>query len=168
MSENEVAATEVSTPEVTEKPLEPAGKVFDEAYVKSLREEAAAARVAKKDAVEAVRAELTAQYESQLADRDTAYTELQNQLGNAWIELEKVYSSIDAGVPSDKVRQFVAILQGSDKDSISESVRSGMELVGGFNNKSPAIDPTRGTGGREIPLNGDPILAAIKSAVGVK
>lgn len=170
MSETEVAATDqASTPEVAEKPMESAGKVFDEAYVKSLREEAAAARIAKKDAVEAARAELKAEYESQLADRDTAYTELQNQLGSAWIELEKLYTTIDAGVPSDKVRQFVAILQGTDKDSIAESVKSGIDLVGGFNQKSPAIDPTRGTGGRgELPLNGDPILNAIKSAVGVK
>ncbi|CAA79392.1 head scaffolding protein [Fromanvirus L5] len=172
MSDNPTpeSTPEAETPEV-EKPMEPQGKVFDEAYVQSLRQEAAAARVAKKDAVEAAEARVKAEYEAKLAERDTAYTELQNQLGQAWIELEKVYLSLDAKVPNDKVRAFVEILEGNDRDSIAESVKSRLELVGGFGNKtpSPAFDPSQGRGGKPpIPLNGDPILEAIKAAVGIK
>jgi hypothetical protein len=151
------------------KPLEPQGKVFDEAYVKSLRDEAAAARVAKKDAVDAAIAAAKAEHQAELAARDLAYTELQNQLGAAWIELEKVYLSLDAKVPNDKVRAFVEILDGTDADSIGESVKSRLELVGGFDSKSPAFDPSHGRGGKPpLPLNGDPILDAIKAAVGIK
>ncbi|AFI24924.1 scaffold protein [Mycobacterium phage SWU1] len=156
---------------VVDKPMEPQGKVYDEAYVKALRDEAAAHRVAKKDAVEAAVKELNEKHAAELAARDTAYTELQNQLGQAWIELEKVYLSIDAQVPNDKVRAFVEILEGNDRDSIAESVKSRLELVGGFGNKtpSPAFDPSQGRGGKPpIPLNGDPILEAIKAAVGIK
>lgn len=155
------------TPEVG-KPLEAQPKLFDEAYVKSLRDEAAAARVAKKDAVEAAEKALKEAHAAELAARDTAYTELQNQLGQAWIELEKLYTTIDAKVPSDKVRAFVSILQGDDKESIQASAKSAYELAGGFNTKSPAFDPTQGFGGKDLPLNGDPILEAIKAAVGVK
>lgn len=166
--------TTESTPEGTKTqevstPLEPAGKVYDEAYVKELRQEAAAARVAKKDAVDAAVAALKAEHAQALADKDVAYTELQNELGAAWIELQKVYTSLDAKVPSEKVRQFTAILQGTDEESIGASAKANLELIGGFDTKPTApnfFDPTQGRGGKDpIPLNGDPILNAMKSVL---
>ena len=170
MSETTTTSTEgESTQAVTEKPLEAQPKLFDEAYVKSLREEAAAARVAKKDAVDAAVREIQEAHSAELAARDTAYTELQNELAAAKLELEKLYISIDSNVPSDKVRAFAGLLQGSDSESIQASAKAAYELAGGFASKTPAFDPTQGLGGRkDIPLNGDPILQAIKAAVGVK
>lgn len=172
MSENttETDGIETSAQEV-DKPLDPQPKLFDEAYVKSLREEAAAARVAKKDAVDAAVKSANEAHQAELAARDTAYTELQSELAAAKLELEKLYVTIDSNVPSDKVRAFVGILQGNDSESILESAKAAYELAGGFANvKSPAFDPTQGFGGRkdDLPLNGDPILQAIKAAVGVK
>ena len=157
-----------STPVVTDRPLEKQEvKVYDEAYVKELRQEAAAARVAKKEAVEAAEKALREAHAAELADRDTAYTELQNELGKAWIELEKLQTTIDLKVPSDKVAAFVSILQGTDKESIQASAKSAYELAGGFASKPSAFDPTQGFGGRDpLPLNGDPILEAIRKAVG--
>lgn len=161
--------TTVETPAVTDQPKDKEAKIFDEAYVKSLRDEAAAARVAKRDAEDAARAEVKAEYEGKLAEESVRYTELQNEMLKQQIELEKVYASIDAKVPSDKVRAFVEILKGDDAESIAASAKAGLELFGGFDTKSPAYDPSQGRGGRkEIPLNGDPILNAIKSAVGIK
>ena len=162
-----------STPEAAptpavDKPLEAQPKLFDEAYVKSIRDEAAAARVAKRDAVEAAEKALKDVHAAELAARDTAYTELQNELGKAWIELEKLQTAIELKVPSDKVAAFVSILQGDDKESIQASAKSAYELAGGFSTKSPAFDPTQGFGGKDLPLNGDPILEAIKAAVGIK
>ena len=166
---NEGAQDAVETPAVTEQPLEQQPKLFDEAYVKSLRDEAASARVAKKDAVDAAVKAVGDAHSAELAGRDTAYTELQNELAASKVELEKLYISIDANVPSDKVRAFVGILQGTDSESITASAKSAYELAGGFATKSPAFDPTQGFGGREpLPLNGDPILQAIKAAVGIK
>jgi hypothetical protein len=173
MSDNTIASESVPAVEATPAvaPLtvnEPQPKVFDEAYVKSLRDEAAAARVAKKDAVEAAIKEANDKFQSELAARDTAYTELQGEIAAARIELEKLYVTIDANVPSDKVRAFVGILQGTDTESITASAKSAYELAGGFATKSPAFDPTQGFGGRDpLPLNGDPILAALRSAVGM-
>ncbi|QDF18413.1 scaffolding protein [Mycobacterium Phage Rachaly] len=168
MSENTTTeGTPAAQTPAVEKPLEAQPKLFDEAYVKSLRDEAAAARVAKKDAVDAAVKELSDKHAAELAARDTAYTELQNELGKAWIELEKLQTTIALKVPSDKVNAFVSILQGTDKESIEASAKSAYELAGGFNTKTPAFDPTQGFGGRsEVPLNGDPILEAIKKAVG--
>jgi len=172
MSDNpvsEAVSEGAVAPAVTDKPLEAQPKLFDEAYVKSLRDEAAAARVAKKDAVDAALKSANEAHQAELAARDTAYTELQNDLSAAKVELEKLYISIDANVPSDKVRAFVGILQGTDTESITASAKSAYELAGGFATKSPAFDPTQGFGGRDpLPLNGDPILNAIKAAVGIK
>ncbi|AER49854.1 scaffolding protein [Mycobacterium phage LHTSCC] len=145
----------------------PAPEVFSREYVEELRRENAKARTSKNQAVEDAKAEVRKEYEAKLAEKDTAYTELQNQLGEAWIELEKVYTTIDAKVPSDRVRAFAAILQGSDKESISESAKSAKQLFGGMTGTVPAVDPTQGSGGgKHTPLNGDPILDAIKKAVG--
>ena len=165
MSDTTVTPDSTET-QAVDKPLEQQPKLFDEAYVKSLRDEAAAARVAKKDAVDAALKEANDKFQQELATKDTAYTELQNELAAARLELEKLYISIDSRVPSDKVRAFASLLQGSDSDSIKESAKAAYDLAGGFTTRS-AFDPTQGTGGRDIPLNGDPILEAIKKAVGV-
>ncbi|AMQ66753.1 scaffolding protein [Mycobacterium phage Mulciber] len=159
-----------ATPVVHDKPLEPAPKVYDEDYVKSLRQEAAAARIAKKDAVEAAVKELNEKHQAELAARDTAYAELEKQLGDAWVQLQKLHTALEAKVPSDKVLQFSKILQGTDKESIEASARENLELIGGFEKKPVAgFDPTQGFGGKkDIPLNGDPILNAIKGALGIK
>lgn len=160
-----------ATPEVTDKPLEkaPEVKTYDEDYVKGLRQEAAAARVAKKDAVEAAERALKEAHAAELAARDTAYTELQNELGQAWIRLQKIETSLAAKVPSDKVLAFVEILQGTDADSIAESAKKNLELIGGFDKKPvPGFDPTQGFGGNKpLPLNGDPILNAMKGVLGI-
>lgn len=173
MSEISASTADVTpadvAPVATDKPLEAQPKLFDEAYVKSLREEAAAARVAKKDAVDAAVTAANEAHQAALAERDTAYTELQGELAAAKLELEKLYISIDSNVPSDKVRAFAGLLQGADSETIQASAKAAYELAGGFSSKSPAFDPTQGLGGRkDIPLNGDPILQAIKHAVGIK
>ena len=142
-------------------------KVFDEAYVKSLRDEAAAARVAKKDAVEAAVNAANAAHQAELADRDASLTELQNELATAQLELEKYKVAVEAKVPSEKLGAFVSLLTGSDSESIQASAKAAYELAGGFQTKTPAFDPTQGSGGRDhLPLNGDPILDALKRAVG--
>ncbi|KRD08577.1 head assembly protein [Mycobacterium sp. Root265] len=169
--------TEIVTPAVTPvvdpapvvDPLKPAEKVYDQAYVTGLRDEAAAARVSKNEAVASAVAAAKAEHEAALAAKDVAYTELQNELGAAWVELEKLYVSIDAEIPSTKVRAFTAILQGNDHDSIFASAKSTYELFDGFDTpapKSPAYDPSQSTGGKPtLALNGDPIMQALIKAV---
>lgn len=150
-------------------PHKPEPKLFDEAYVKSLRDEAAAARVAKKEAVDTAVNALKAAHAEELAAKDVAYTELQNEMASAQLELTKVRIALEARVPSEKVLQFAAILHGTDEDSLVESAKSSLELFGSFDTKSPAFDPSQGRGGKPpIALNGDPILEAIKNAVGIK
>ncbi|AIT13489.1 scaffolding protein [Mycobacterium phage SnapTap] len=155
------------TPEV-KAPETP--KVYDESYVKELRQEAAAARVAKKDAVDAAVSAAKEAHTAELTARDVRITELENELGKAWTLLQKYETTLDAKVPSDKVRAFVEILQGEDAESIGASAKKNLELIGGFETKPVrGFDPTQGFGGRkeDMPLNGDPILDAIKQTLGI-
>lgn len=159
--------TDNTTPDLVEETintgLEP--KVYSEDYVKQLRQEAAKYRTEKNDAINAAKAEITASFETQLAEKNTAFSELEGQLGAAGVELTKLRTALALQVPSDKVLAFAELLKGSTEEEIQQSAASAKELFGGF--KSPPIDPTQGTGGGgHIPLNGDPILAALKRAVG--
>ncbi|BBC43835.1 putative scaffold protein [Mycobacterium phage GS4E] len=156
-------------PEAT-PPADQTPKVFDEAYVKELRQEAAAARLAKKDAVDAAVKAANEAHTAELTARDVRITELENEIAKAWTLIQKYETTIDAKVPSDKVRAFVEILQGSDAETIGESAKKNLELIGGFDNKPVrGFDPTQGFGGRkeDMPLNGDPILDAIKQTLGI-
>lgn len=156
-------------PEAT-PPAEPTPKMFDEAYVKELRNENAGLRVGKKEAVEAAVNEAKQAAAAELVARDARITELENELGQAWTLLQKYETTIDAKVPSDKVRAFVEILQGSDAETIGDSAKKNLELIGGFDNRPVrGFDPTQGFGGRkeDMPLNGDPILDAIKTTLGI-
>ncbi|AXH48791.1 scaffolding protein [Mycobacterium phage Steamy] len=156
--------TTTTTPEVKDAP-----ETFSREYVEELRRENAAHRTGKTAAVDAAKAEAKRHYEALLAEKDTAYTALQNDLGNAWIELEKLQTTLALKVPSERVQAFASFLQGTDKDSIGESAKAAYELAGGFKTNSPAFDPTQGRGGGggkdPLALNGDPIMQALWAAV---
>lgn len=145
----------------------PAPEVFSKEYVQELRNEAARYRTQKNEAVELAKSAVAKEFEAKLAEKDVAFTELQNSFQEAQIELQKLYVALDSQVPSDKVRAFAAILQGADADSISASAAAAKELFGGLDGKSPAYDPTQGAGGGVLPLNGDPLLNALKKVVGI-
>ncbi len=166
MSEDTTTSTEnVPAPEAVADGV----KTFSLEYVQQLRQEAASHRTSKNEAVEAAKTAAAAEFEAKLAAKDLAYTELQNQLGDAWIELEKFATAVEAKVPSDKVLAFVKVLQGTDKESITESAKSSLELFGPFDAKTPAFDPSQGLGGKPtLALNGDPILEAITRIVGAR
>lgn len=164
MSDESPSADTVTTAGVQ---ATPAPETFSKDYVTELRNEAARYRTEKNSAVEAAKAAMAQEFQAQIADKDVAMTELQNQLGQAWIELEKVYTAIEARIPSEKVRAFASLLKGEDKDSILESAKSATELFGGTEQSFPAFDPTQGSGGQPLPLNGDPLLNMLKKVVGV-
>ena len=165
MSDTDSTTTAVET-EAGVPDTSPAPEVFSKEYVQELRNEAARYRTQKNDAVEHAKAAVAQEFEAKLTEKDTQFGELQTQYNQARLELEKLYIALESEVPSNKVRAFAAILQGDDTDSISASAAAAKELFVGLA-PSPAIDPTQGSGGSgAVPLNGDPILAALKKAVG--
>lgn len=164
MSETDSTTTADSSAAAPE--AHPAPETFSKEYVQELRNEAAKYRTQKNEAIEATKAALTQQFQGQIAEKDVALTELKNELENTKLELEKVRIAIEAKVPSDKVLAFARFLQGSDPDAIKASAASATELFGGFDSKSPAYDPTQGSGSNTLPLNGDPLLNMLKKVVG--
>lgn len=163
---SETVSTPTGTPADAAQEAHPSPEMYPKEYVQELRNEAARYRTQKNEAVEATKAAVTAEFTAKLAEKDVQITELSQQLQNAQLELEKLSVAVELGVPSDKVRAFAAILQGSDKDAITASAASAKELFGGLTTPSPAYDPTQGAGGGDLPLNGDPLLNALKKVVG--
>ncbi|ATW60883.1 scaffolding protein [Mycobacterium phage Archetta] len=155
----------------TETKTDEAAKTFSAEYVKDLREEAARYRTEKKDAVEAAktetRAEVVAEYEPQIADRDTKIAELERTVADQTAELLKLKAVVDAKVPVEDVFTVAELVHGADQESISESVKRVMSIYGKKQKPDVPTDPSQGSGGA-TPLNGDPIANLLKRAVGAK
>lgn len=164
MSEDTTAVTETAAPTTQE-----AVETFSKEYVQELRNEAAKYRNEKKDAVEAAKteakSEVIREYEAKLVDKDSALSEIQNELSGTKLELLKLKSVLAADIPSTDVLEVVSLVQGTDEESISDSVQRVKALIGKAPARDRAVDPSQGTG-NPLPLNGDPLLDALKKIVG--
>ena len=161
-------ATTPAEAAVQPAPTAEKAETFSLEYVQQLRGEAAKYRNEKKEAVEAARAEVTQQWETRLQQATNATADVQAELDTAKTDMVKVTTALTLGVPSEKVVQFASILKGGSEEEIRASAESAKELFGEVKKSQPATDPTQGSGGGPVPLNGDPILSALMKAVGPK
>jgi hypothetical protein len=164
MSDDQTTPETESTPEV--KGPEP--KTYGEDYVKELRQQAAKYRTEKNSAVEEAKEKLTADYQAALAAKDAELAEASISFTSKELEIAKLkiaMQTIDSVVAS-RAEKLADLLKGDDADSIAQSAESAYELFGGFNSTAPATDPTQGRGSNVLPLNGDPLLSALKGLVG--
>lgn len=161
--------SEPSTPEAESTPDAPEAKqeTFSLDYVQELRNEAAKHRTKAKEAGEAARAEVIKEYEGKLTEKDASLTELQQAHTEASLELLKLKTVLEAKVPTDDILEVVALVQGSDEESVSASVERVKKLLGKTPANVPAVDSTQGKGGA-IPLNGNPVLDMLKAAVNAR
>lgn len=146
------------TPE--EVPADVLRRMLDET-----RQEAAAARVKGKQKVEETKAAVTQEFEAKLASATTAHEATKVDLAKTKIEVDKLTVAIDAGVPTDQIKAFAKLLQGA---TVEELKAHAEEVKGLFNfktEKKPAVDPTAGSGGAVLPLNGDKLLGALDAIV---
>jgi hypothetical protein len=81
------------------------------------------------------------------------------------LELLKLKAVVSEGIPTEDILDVAALIQGSDEETISESVKRVKSLL----DKAPArerpVDPSQGSG-NVLPLNGDPLLETVKRIVG--
>lgn len=143
----------------------PQTETFSLEYVQSLRQEAAKYRTERNDAVASARAELTDEFESKLNEKDSAFAELKSELSAREVELLKLKAILAEGIPSEDVLTVADLVQGSDVESVSDSVKRVKSLIGKAPSKDRPIDPSQGSG-NHLPLNGDPLLDALKRIVG--
>lgn len=157
-------------PAEPEQKTEP--KTFSEEYVTGLRNEAAAARVAKKDAVEAERVavtdRLTTEFTSQITERDSKIAELETDVSTRDLEILKLRTILaDPDFDSGDVLSVADLVKGTDESSISASVAQVKAI---YSKKQPApraIDPSQGSGG--VPaLNSNKLVEALSRAVGAR
>ena len=109
-------------------------ETFSRDYVESLRTEAAKYRTEKKEAVEAGKAEVIKEYESKAADLSSKLAELESSSSASLLELLKLKTVLGAEIPAADVLEVVALVQGTDEESVLESVNRVKSLLG----KAPA------------------------------
>ena len=141
-----------------------APETFSLEYVQQLRSEAAKYRSERKAAVEAAKVAAEAEFQSKLDEAGARFTELEQAKAASDLQVLKYQKVVEAEVPAELVADLVALVQGYDEDSISESVAK-LKSVMGHQVRDRAVDPLQGSGNAE-PLNGDPLLARLKQVVG--
>lgn len=157
------------TTETVSAPAPEAPKVetFSKEYVQELRTEAARYRTEKNDAVEKAKADVIKDYEAKLSEREASFTETKSALSARDLELVKLKAVLAAEIPTEDVLDVVALVQGSDEETVSESVSRVKSLIGKNPPKDRPVDPSQGTG-NHLPLNGDPLLETVRRIVGAK
>lgn len=140
-------------------------ETFSRDYVESLRSEAAKYRTEKNAAVDAAKAEVIKEYEGKTSEISSKFSELESSHSAAQLELLKLKSVLEAEIPASDILEVVALVQGSDEESVKESVNRVKSLLGKSPAKVAATDVTQGSGSA-VPLNGDPVLNILKRAVG--
>lgn len=129
--------------------------------------EAAKYRVEKRDAVEAAKAEVAESFNAKIQELEEAAKSQADELVNQRNDAAKLRAAIKADISTDKVLEFASLLQGESEDELVSHAETLKKLFTTDEQpKSKAVDPTQGKGSTNpLPLNGDPLLAAITKAV---
>lgn len=128
--------------------------------------EAARYRVERNEAVETAKAALQAEFDEKLTASAAETEVVRNDLSQAQLETSKLKAALEAGIPASSVLQVAELLKGDDEAAL-RSHASELKKLFGTTETQPPIDPSQGSGGtNHLPLNGDPLLAAITKAVG--
>lgn len=171
MSEDASTTTTETTPKVTEPaksddvPADVLRKLLDEA-----RNEAAENRVKGKKKVEETKAEVTQQFEAKLAEANSAHEATKVKLAESQLTVEKLTVAIKAGFEKDDILEVADLLKGSTNEELTAHAARLKGLFGTKGETPPAVDPTAGAGnsGDNIPLNGDPLMRALTSKLGIR
>jgi hypothetical protein len=162
MSDETPTTTEIDAPA---QEAAPKAETFSAEYVQQLRDEAARYRTEKRAAAERAKTEAAKDFEGKLSEKDSALNTLQDALSDRTVELIKLKAVLAAGIASEDAVDVATLIQGTDEDSISESVKRVKSLIGKAPEKDRPVDPSQGSG-NYVPLNGDPILETVRRMVG--
>lgn len=131
--------------------------------------QAAKYRTEKNDAVEAAKAEVEQEWTSKFQQLEEQITGKDTELSAARTEVVKLKAALEAGIDSDKVMTFASLLKGETEDELKSHAEEVKKLFAAPETPAPkndpAHDPSQGSG-NPLPLNGDPLLAAVTKIVG--
>lgn len=134
-------------------------------------DQAAKYRVEKNDAVEAAKAEVEKDYTARIEELQAKFNESQEAVNSERHEVDKLKAAIEAGIANDKVLDFADLLKGDNPEELKSHADKLKSLFTTDNEhkseKQDATDPTQGQG-NSLPLNGDPLLNALKSKLNIR
>lgn len=126
---------------------------FAQDLIRNLRTENAAARVKTNEKVTATKAQTQTEFESKLAESNTAHEATKGQLNEATTLLAKLNAAIQANVPTDKLLSVASRLNGTTAEEIKKDVEEVKKLfgIGEPAPRTPVTDPSQGKGGSGAP-----------------
>lgn len=133
--------------------------------------EAAKYRTEKNEAVEKAKQETTEAFSEKVSQLEAALKEKDEQVQTERTEVEKLKAAIGAGIPTDKVVTFAGLLKGETEEELVSHVEELKKLFvieEHTPTKSKATDPSQGSGGKHLPLNGDPLLESVMAVINKK
>lgn len=162
----------MSEQEVVNESSEPANEALPdwarEQLTKANRE-AAKYRTEKNEAVDAAKAEAEAAFRERIEGLEAQIAEKESEGSAARTEVDRIKAALGAGISSSKVVSFAELLRGDSPEELSAHAEELKQLFG-TDQKSEeshkATDPSQGSG-NHLPLNGDPLLAAIKGKLNI-
>src|SRR5690606_14686484 len=129
---------------------------------------AAGHRTAKATAVEEAKASTKSAFEQQIADVQAKLQATEDELTAKAVELMRLHATLEADIPSKLAVKFASLIKGTEADEIKAQVAEAKGLFGNTDSPMRAVDPSQGKGNNNIPLNGDPLLAALKGKLGIQ
>lgn len=135
---------------------------FAQNHIRDLRAEAARHRTAKNDAVQQAKLEAQTEFETKLAESNTAHEAIKGQLAQATLSLEKLKAAIEAGIPVDKLTSFASRLQGNTPEELKADAVE-VKKIFGVTNSNTASDPSQGMGGSGSSVGDDDFASFILS-----
>lgn len=139
--------------------------------LKSVREEAAKARVAKREAISNAKTEAQAEFDVKLAEMRKQQDDFGVELNKSKLTNAQLTAALNAVVPEAKNRvvEIASRLIGSTEDELAKDADR-VKALFGLDTKqpprTPVTDPSQGQGnGDALPLNGDPLLDAMMGVI---
>lgn len=132
--------------------------------------EAAKYRTEKNEAVEKAKAEVTDSFTTKIEELESKLTSQSGETSMARNEVERLKAAINAGVKQEKITAFADLLKGDNEEELAAHAEELKDLFveQPENSKQSAIDPSQGRGNQKhTPLNGDPLLQALTSKLGI-
>ncbi|TCO56791.1 hypothetical protein [Actinocrispum wychmicini] len=132
--------------------------------------EAAKYRTERNDAVNTVKTDLTAAFETQLAQVTAAHEATKADLAKAAVDMLKVQAALTADVPAASALEFASLLQGNTPEEITAHAAKVKALFGGVSAapaRTPAVDLSPSGDNNPLALNGDPLLESLKNKLGI-
>lgn len=179
-TESEDTSTEEAPPEQSQESSEESPETsgpqsveelpdWAQKQLKKAQTEAAKYRNRAKETHQEGRSEAESEAQEAYSKLQTDYENVLFRASSAEDQLTRYRVAVNSGVDPSKVDDFAARLRGDSEEDLQADAEKLKETLG-ISGEAPAPkpDPSQASGGNgSMPLNGDPILDAVKGKLGI-